>query len=151
MNAIGKSTFGQFAQDDPCIWTVNDYDRRLWNGSLGRIVQIGVNSMTAEFDGVTQEIDRTELDRIELAYCISVHKAQGSQFANVIMPVTQSFNFDRTMLYTGLTRAVSRVVLVGSQAVLVRAIKEPPRSLDRDVALSLGESSPERQRISQKG
>jgi ATP-dependent exoDNAse (exonuclease V) alpha subunit len=78
---------------------------------LGRIARIGANSLTAEFDGVTQDIDRSELDRIELAYCISVHKAQGSQFANVIMPVTQSFNFDRTMLYTGLTRAVSRVGL----------------------------------------
>jgi hypothetical protein len=87
---------------------------------------------------VSQNIDRAELDRIELAYCISVDKAQGSQFANVIMPVTQSFNFDRTTLYTGLTRAVSRVVSVGSQAVLARAITEPPRSLDRDVALSLG-------------
>jgi exodeoxyribonuclease V alpha subunit len=130
---------------------VNDYDRRLWNGSLGRIARIGVNSLTAEFDGVTQDIDRAELDRIELAYCISVHKAQGSQFANVIMPVTQSFNFDRTMLYTGLTRAVSRVVLVGRQAALARAITEPPRSLDRDVALSLGESSPEWRRVSRKG
>jgi exodeoxyribonuclease V alpha subunit len=90
INAIGRPTFGQFAQGDPCIWAVNDYDRRLWNGSLGRVTRIAQNSLTAEFGGVSQDIDGAELDRIELAYCISVHKAQGSQFANVIMPVTQS-------------------------------------------------------------
>ena len=67
---------------------------------------------------------------------------------NVVMPLTPSFNFDRTMLYTGLTRAVSRVVLIGSGGVLARTITEPPRSLDRDVALSLGETSPKRQRVS---
>ncbi len=141
-NAKGRPTFGQFAQGDPCIWTVNDYDRRLWNGSLGRVVSIGPDWLTAEFEGVAHNIGRADLDRIELAYCISVHKAQGSQFANVIMPVTPSFNFDRTMLYTGLTRAVSRVVLVGSEAVLAKAISDHPRSLDRDVALDLSNSVP---------
>ncbi|MER9338149.1 ATP-dependent RecD-like DNA helicase [Mesorhizobium sp. M0293] len=139
-NARGRPTFGQFAHGDPCIWTVNDYDRHLWNGSLGRVVRIGPDWLTAEFDGVAHNIGRADLDRIELAYCISVHKAQGSQFANVIMPVTPSFNFDRTMLYTGLTRAVSRVVLVGSKTVLARAISDQPRSLDRDVALDLSNS-----------
>lgn len=148
MNAVGKPTFGQFAQGDPCIWTVNDYERRLWNGSLGRVVRVGPNSLAAEFDGVVHDIGGAELDRIELAYCISVHKAQGSQFANVIVSVTQSFSFDRTMLYTGLTRAVNRVVLIGSEGVLAKATMEPPRSLQRDVALSLGVSSPERQRVS---
>jgi exodeoxyribonuclease V alpha subunit len=94
--------------------------------------------LTAELGGVNHRLSQAELDRIDLAYCISIHKAQGSQFANVIMPVTWSFNFDRTMLYTGLTRAVSRVILIGSEAVLTKAIMAPPRSLDRDVALMLG-------------
>lgn len=140
VNAIGKPTFGQFALGDPCLWTVNDYQRHLWNGSLGRITRIGPASLTAEFDGLTHDIGAAELDRIELAYCISIHKAQGSQFANVVMPVTPNFNFDRTMLYTGLTRAVSRAILIGSEAVLAKAITLPPRSLDRDVALLAGDS-----------
>lgn len=137
-NATGKPAFGRFAQGDPCIWTVNDYERRLWNGTLGRIVRIATDSLTAEFGGVHHRLSQAELDRIDLAYCISIHKAQGSQFANVIMPVTWSFNFDRTMLYTGLTRAVSRVILIGNEAVLTKAIMASPRSLDRDVALMLG-------------
>jgi exodeoxyribonuclease V alpha subunit len=140
MNAIRKPTFGQFAQGDPCMWTVNDYDRRLWNGSLGRVTRIAQNSLTAEFDGEKHDIDRSALEWISLAYCISVHKAQGSQFANVIMPVTQSFGVDRTMLYTGLTRAISRAILLGSEGVLARAIADPPRALDRDVALTFGET-----------
>jgi exodeoxyribonuclease V alpha subunit len=135
LNAIGKPTFGQFAQGDPCIWAVNDYDRHLWNGSLGRITRVAPASLTAEFGGIPHDIGAAELDRISLAYCISVHKAQGSQFANIVMPVTPTFNFDRTMLYTGLTRAVRRVILIGSEPALVKAIMEPPRSLKRDVAL----------------
>ena len=148
MNAVGKPTFGQFAQGDPRIWTVNGYERRLWNGSLGRVVRVGPNSLAAEFDGVVHGIGGADLNRIELAYCISVHKAQGSQFTNVIVPVTQSFNFDRTMLYTGLTRTVNRVVLIGNEGVLPKATMDPRPSLRRDVALSLGVSSPERQRVS---
>lgn len=135
LNAIGKPTFGQFAEGDPCIWTVNDYDRGLWNGSLGRVTGVAESALTAEFGGTTHAIGADELDRIDLAYCISVHKAQGSQFANVIMPVTPSFNFDRTMLYTGVTRAVRRVILIGNEAVLEKTIVTPPRSLKRDVAL----------------
>lgn len=135
LNAIGKLTFGKFAQGDPCIWKVNDYYRHLWNGSLGRITRVAPGSLIAEFDGVPHDIGAVELDRIDLAYCISVHKAQGSQFANIIMPVTPGFNFDRTMLYTGLTRAVRRVILIGNEDVLAKAIMEPPRSLERDVAL----------------
>ena len=81
MNAVGKSIFGRFAQGDPCIWTVNDYDRRLWNGSLGRIVRIGPHSLTADFDGVTHDIGGAELDRIELACRISISEPQDSRFA----------------------------------------------------------------------
>ena len=135
VNAAGKPTFGGFAHGDPCIWTVNDYDRGLWNGSLGPIATIGPHSLIAEFGGVPHDVGHGELDRIDLAYCISVLRAQGSQFANVIMPVTPGFNVDRTMLYTGITRAVKRAILIGSQPVLTKAIAEVPRALTRDVAL----------------
>lgn len=135
-NARQQANLGPFVEGDPCIWTVNDYERRLWNGSLGRVTLVGEGTLSVEIEGAVHKIGRFELDRLELAYCISVHKAQGSQFANVVMPVTANFNFDRTMLYTGLTRAVRRIILVGSRQVLAQAISDAPRSLGRDVALA---------------
>jgi exodeoxyribonuclease V alpha subunit len=135
-NALGKPTLGQFAPGDPCLWTVNDYERSLWNGSLGRVLEVSRTALVAEIDGTVHTIQVSELDRLELAYCISVHKAQGSQFDNVVMPVVPSFNFDRTMLYTGLTRAIRRAILVGSKAVLARTVADEPRSLARDVGLA---------------
>lgn len=135
-NVGHQATLGQFSEGDPCIWTINDYERKLWNGSLGRVRSIEDGAITVEIERGVHKIGRFELDRLELAYCISVHKAQGSQFANVVMPVTANFNFDRTMLYTGLTRAVQRIVLVGSRQVLAEAISRAPRSLSREVALA---------------
>lgn len=131
-----KANFG-FAVADPCLWTVNDYDRNLWNGSLGCVVDVTGTTLIAEFNAVRYELAVNELDRLELAYAISVHKAQGSQFQNVVMPIVRSLNLDRALLYTAVTRATDRAVLVGSAQVLDAAIRDEPRSLDREVALRL--------------
>lgn len=134
----GRSMLDRFAVEDPCLWTVNDYERQLWNGSLGTIVGVDRNrcAVKARFDGVVHELGRQELEHLDLAYCISVHKSQGSQFTNVVMPVFRTFNLDRPMLYTGITRATHRVVVVGSMSAFVDAVTEMPRSLQRSVALS---------------
>jgi exodeoxyribonuclease V alpha subunit len=131
----GRRCLHGFAEDDPCIWTVNDYDRRLWNGSMGRVVGFDGEAIVVEIDGSRHVVTADEIDRIELAYCISVHKAQGSQFKNVVMPIVATANLDRSMLYTGVTRAIERVVLVGSRGDFEGALLPHPRSLDRDVAL----------------
>ena len=79
------------------------------------------------------------LDRIELAHAITVHKAQGSQFRRVIIPVVHSRLLDRTLVYTALTRAVDQVVFVGDRRALVAAIEAPPRSQQRMVGFRLEE------------
>ncbi|MBZ7921741.1 ATP-dependent RecD-like DNA helicase [Ensifer adhaerens] len=133
----GFSAMHGFAEGDPCIWTVNDYDRHLWNGSMGTVVGFDRDAVVAAFDGNSHRIEPGEIQKLSLAYCISVHKAQGSQFKNVVMPVLPTANMDRAMIYTAVTRAIDRVVLVGSEVGFGRGVRPHPRSLDREVALGL--------------
>lgn len=126
-----------FAAGDPCIWTVNDYNRHLWNGSMGTVAGFDGDAVVAVFDGTSHRIGPGEVQKLSLAYCISVHKAQGSQFRNVVMPVLPTSNMDRSMIYTAVTRAIDRVVLVGSESGFGCGVRPHPRSLNRDVALGL--------------
>lgn len=134
---MGDQRYG-FAVGDPCIWTKNDYERLLWNGSMGKITGHSAAGLEATIDGKTHHIKHMDLDKIELAYCISVHKAQGSQFKNVIMPIYGSFFLDRAMIYTGVTRAQDRIILAGDWGAYAEAVKAPPKSVMRQVALRLG-------------
>lgn len=134
---LGRPCQRGFAEGDPCIWLVNDYDRSLWNGSMGSVAGFDGNVLLAEFGGTIHRIAAGEVEKIDLAYCISVHKAQGSQFKNVLVPVRRSFNLDRAMLYTAVTRATERVVLVGSLEVFEEAAVSAPVSVARDVGLRL--------------
>ena len=135
-----------FAETEPVIHLVNDYEHELFNGSLGRIRRIIVersgkgtirNSIDCDFDGVMHRFAGDSLDRIELAHAITVHKAQGSQFKRVIIPVVRSRLLDRTLVYTALTRAVEQVVFVGNREALIQAIQAPPHSQRRRVGFRL--------------
>ncbi|CDZ54489.1 AAA family ATPase [Neorhizobium galegae] len=133
----GYNSMHGFAEGDPCIWTVNDYDRHLWNGSMGMVAGFDGAAVVAVFGGKSHRIGPGEIPKLSLAYCISVHKAQGSQFKNVVMPVLPTGNMDRAMIYTAVTRAIDRVILVGSESGFGRGVRPLPRSLNRDVALWL--------------
>ncbi|MGV1904807.1 AAA family ATPase [uncultured Agrobacterium sp.] len=133
----GFSARHGFAEGDPCIWTVNDYDRHLWNGSMGVVAGFDGDAVVAVFDEKSHRIGPGEIPKLSLAYCISVHKAQGSQFRNVVMPVLPTANMDRAMIYTAVTRAIDRVILVGSEVGFNKGVRSYPRSLGRDVALTL--------------
>lgn len=135
-----------FAETEPVIHLVNNYDRDLFNGSLGRIRHIITerstkgairHSIDCDFDGVVHRFDEDSLDRIELAHAITVHKAQGSQFTRVIIPVVRSRLLDRTLIYTALTRAVEQVVFVGDRNALTQAIQASPHSQKRQVGFRL--------------
>lgn len=75
------------------------------------------------------------LPHLELAYAITIHKAQGSQFPRAIVPVRHSRLLDRTMLYTAITRAQKQVILVGDVAAAAAAVEAPPHASLRQVAL----------------
>lgn len=131
------SVAGRFAPGDPVIWTTNDRAKELWNGSMGVVEAVGQAGLRVTLDGRMVELASEDLEKLELAYAISTHKAQGSQFATVIVLIVRSRPLDRTLLYTALTRATQRVVLVGSRLVFEEAVRRPPVSLARVVALSL--------------
>ena len=129
------------AEGDPIIYLVNDNRRGLWNGSLGRIDRVmssaGVRAMACSLDGVEHELLEEDFQHVDLAYAITVHKAQGSQFKRVIVPVTRSRLLDRTLIYTALTRGIEQVVFIGDRNAFDRAIIATPQSQERQVGFSL--------------
>jgi exodeoxyribonuclease V alpha subunit len=131
----------EFAEGDPIIYLVNDYQKELWNGSLGRIERVlssnGRRSLRCSLDGVQQEIPEEDFHRIDLAYAITVHKAQGSQFKTVVVPVVRSRLLDRTLIYTALTRGMEQVVFIGERDTFDAAVTAPPRSYERQVGFSI--------------
>ena len=132
--------FERFCPGEPVIWTVNDYDLGLFNGSLGTVVGMAEledgPALAVLFDGETKLIPSFTLNDLELAYAISCHKAQGSAFPTVIIPVVASRILDRTLLYTAVTRARRRVVLVGDRQAFIEAVRNPPHSSIRETGFS---------------
>jgi exodeoxyribonuclease V alpha subunit len=130
------------------IWVVNDHHRgtrdqprSLLNGALGTIVDDRDDELRAEFDdGAIERLQRDDLPKLERGWAISVHKAQGSAFQHVIVPIVPSRLLDRALLYTAVTRAVRSAILVGDEALLRAAVAESPISLNRRVALRFEES-----------
>jgi exodeoxyribonuclease V alpha subunit len=131
----------EFTEGDPIIYLVNDYQKELWNGSLGRIESVlnlnGKCSLLCSLDGVRQEIPEEEFHRIDLAYAITVHKAQGSQFKRVIVPIFRNRLLDRTLIYTALTRGMEHVVFIGDWDAFETAVTAPPHSYERQIGFSI--------------
>jgi len=111
-----------FRVGDRILQLRNNYDKDVFNGDLGRIVGFDREdeTLTAEFDGREVEYGFDELDELGLAYAISVHKSQGSEYPAVVMPVvTQHYMLlQRNLIYTGLTRARKLAVLLGSRRAM---------------------------------
>lgn len=124
------------AEGDPIIWTKNDFKRGLMNGSLGRLMRVFHNGAEAVIDGQTVLLSPTDGQFLDPAYAISVHKSQGSQWPVVIVPVFRSMILDRNLIYTAITRASEKVVLVGDPLAFASAVKAQPRALCREITLS---------------
>ena len=86
-------------------------------------------------DGAEDAITTADLEKLTHGWAISVHKAQGSAFKRVIIPVVQSKLLDRTMLYTAITRGIETVVLVGDIDLINEVVCTSPQSLDRQHGL----------------
>lgn len=105
------------------------------NGSLGQLLSVYDGVAHASFDGVDHDLTEQDAQFIELAYAISVHKAQGSQWPVVIVPVFPSKILDRSLIYTAITRATSQVILLGDRAALHQSISREPSVSLRNVGL----------------
>lgn len=121
-----------FRTGDKVIQTQNNYQREVFNGDIGRVLAVDPTDqvLTAEFDGRAVEYDYADLDELQLAYCTSIHKSQGSEYPAVVIPVhTQHFvMLQRNLLYTGITRGRKLVVVVGSRKALRIAVSRADQS-----------------------
>lgn len=102
------------------------------NGSLGVVTKPHPKGAWVRFDdGADDAITAADLEKLTHGWAISVHKAQGSAFKRVIIPVVRSKLLDRTMLYTAITRGIETVVLVGDIDLVNEIIAAAPASLAR--------------------
>ncbi|XPV77365.1 MAG: ATP-dependent RecD-like DNA helicase [Desulfovibrio sp.] len=111
-----------FREGDKVLQMRNNYDKDVFNGDLGFIVAIDTESkeISVDFDGNIVRIEKEELDDLALAYAITVHKSQGSEYEAVVMPVvTQHYVLlQRNLLYTGITRAKKLGIMVGTDRAM---------------------------------
>ena len=117
----------QYRLKDKVMQIRNDYDKEVFNGDIGTITKVDMEEreLTVLFDEREVIYDVTELDELTLAYAVTIHKSQGSEYPIVVMPFTMSHfvMLQRNLLYTGVTRAKKILVLVGEKKAVYYAIK----------------------------
>ena len=116
-----------FRVGDKVIQMRNNYEKDVFNGDIGQVYGFDLTNqvMTVRLDERLVRYDFAEADELTHAYCISVHRAQGSEYPCVVMPVaTQHYlMLQRNLLYTAVTRARRLVVLVGTRKAIAIAVR----------------------------
>ena len=131
LNPAGKALRAgerDFREGDRVIQLHNNYEKQVFNGDIGKVVRVDAERGRLEVafeDNNRVGYDLGELDELALAYAISVHKSQGSQYPAVVMPLHQShyLMLRRNLLYTAITRAERACVLVGTRSALQQAVR----------------------------
>ena len=117
----------KFRCADRVLQNVNNYEKSVYNGDIGRIVEIDLENsvFNVEFDQGRVVYDFTETDQLQLAYALTVHKSQGSEYPAVVMVIhsTHYIMLRRNLLYTALTRAQSMAVVIGDKKGLWTAVR----------------------------
>lgn len=116
-----------YAPGDKVIQTVNNYDKEVFNGDIGRVARIDEEEglVCIDYDGRHVEYETGELDEVSLAYAITVHKSQGSEYPAVVMPLGMQHYMllERNLLYTAVTRGRKLVVVIGQTKALAMAVQ----------------------------
>jgi len=128
---------------DKVVYLVNTPEDNVFNGEIGQIIGIilakentdHVDKLVIDFDGNEVTLDRKDWLNIALAYCTSIHKAQGSEFEMVILPLVneESRMLRRNLLYTAVTRAKRLLIMVGDRSAFERSIRD--QSSERQTTL----------------
>jgi exodeoxyribonuclease V alpha subunit len=116
-----------YAPGDKVIQNVNNYDKDVFNGDIGRILSIDQEEglLYVQFDDREVEYEFSELDEISLAYATSIHKSQGSEYPVVVMPLAMQHYtlLERNLVYTGVTRGKQLVVIITQPKALGMAVR----------------------------
>jgi exodeoxyribonuclease V alpha subunit len=124
--AVGTPDERRFCVDDRVMQTRNDYDRNVFNGDIGWVVELEPyqRRLVADFDGHRVVYEGANLGDLQLAYAMSIHKSQGSEYPAVVVPLVaeHSVMLRRNLLYTAMTRAVSLCVIIGDPRSVEKAI-----------------------------
>jgi exodeoxyribonuclease V alpha subunit len=122
-----RTQAGEFRPGDKVIQLRNNYDKNLFNGDIGVIVSTDADAgqITAVFDGERHAFTRGEMGDLALAYAISIHKSQGSEYPVVIVPLLKAhfMMLQRNLLYTAVTRGRRKVFIVGEPAAYAMAVR----------------------------
>jgi exodeoxyribonuclease V alpha subunit len=114
-------------EGDRVMQTVNDYGKDVFNGDVGRVLAVNAEEkrLSVDFEGNVVSYEAFELEALTLAYAITIHKSQGSEFPAVVVPVLNSHHImlQRNLLYTAITRARRLVVLVGDPKAIATAVQ----------------------------
>ncbi len=114
-----------FREDDKVLQLINIPDEKIFNGDIGFIKEINNKNITIDFDGVKIDYTPANYSNFTLGYAISIHKAQGSEFDIVIVPVVDSYYrmLYRKLYYTAITRSKKKLFIVGSEYSLLKALE----------------------------
>lgn len=133
-----------FRIGDKVLQLVNSPENNIFNGDIGEITGLvtekegkGQAHLIVDYDGNEVTYSKSDLGQLTLAYCISIHKSQGSEFPFVILPMVRQYYrmLQRNLLYTGLTRASNSIILLGEPDAYTQAVKN--ESSNRDTSLRL--------------
>lgn len=133
-----------FRIGDRVLHLVNDPENNIFNGDIGKIIGIELkkdrpkdDKVIISFDGQEVEFGRKDLINLTLAYCMSIHKSQGSEFPIVILPMVRQYSrmFARNLLYTALTRAKEKLILLGEPEAYAKCIQT--LALNRKTTLTM--------------
>ncbi len=116
-----------FRLKDKVMQIRNNYEKEVFNGDIGRITSMDQESqrVTITFDGIPVPYNYLELDEVALAYAISVHKSQGSEYQAIVIPILSQHYvlLQRNLIYTAVTRGKKLVVMVGSKEALAIGVR----------------------------
>ena len=132
-----KTGYMTFREGDKILQLKNQPDDDVYNGDIGTLVEIesseenenGKTTLYVQFDETFVSYTLDNISNITLAYCISIHKSQGSEYPIVIMPIVTSHYhmLQRKLIYTGVTRARQSLILLGSKNAFIKGIETEER------------------------
>jgi ATP-dependent exoDNAse (exonuclease V) alpha subunit len=122
-----RAVSGEYRPGDKLIQLRNNYDKGLFNGDIGTVVDVDLTkgTLVADFDGEKHAFERGEMNEVALAYAISIHKSQGSEYPVVVVPLLKAhfMMLQRNLVYTAITRGKKKVFLVGEPAAFSMAVR----------------------------